>query len=113
MDALIEELMGLIETGADDPRLRWSPDRMTVQLVLSRLILDAAMQQDASGRRAGLGQAWQAAMTERGWVPSGQRGVFTARRPRADPAAHTGIRRETPPPTARCAPRSAHCGAAV
>jgi len=77
MDALIEELVGLIEAGADDPRLRWSPDRRTVQLVLSRLILDATPQQDASGRRAGFGQAWQAAMAEHGWVPTGQRGVFT------------------------------------
>jgi len=77
MDALIEELVGLIEAGADDPRLRWSPDRRTVQLVLSRLILDATPQQDASGRRAGFGQAWQAAMAEHGWVTTGQRGVFT------------------------------------
>ena len=82
MDALVEEIMGLIEAGADDPRLRWSPDRRTVQLVLSRLILDASPQQDASGRRVGFGQAWQAAMVEHGWVPTGQRGVFA--RPAAE-----------------------------
>jgi hypothetical protein len=34
MDRLVAEIMGLIEAGADDPRLRWSPDRMTVQVVL-------------------------------------------------------------------------------
>jgi hypothetical protein len=45
--------------------------------VLSRLILDTAPQQDAPGRRVGFGQAWQAAMVEHGWVPTGQRGVFT------------------------------------
>jgi hypothetical protein len=77
MDALVEEIMGLIEAGADDPWLRWSSDRRTVQLVLSRLILDTAPQQDAPGRRVGFGQAWQAAMAEHGWVPTGQRGVFT------------------------------------
>ncbi len=46
------------------------------ELVLSRLILDASPQPDASGRRVGFGQAWQAAMAEHGWVPTGQRGVF-------------------------------------
>jgi hypothetical protein len=77
MDALVEEIMSLIEAGADDPRLRWSPDRTTVQLVLSRLILNATSPQDASARRPGFAQAWQAAMTEHGWTPTGQRGVFT------------------------------------
>jgi hypothetical protein len=77
MDALVEEIMALIEAGADDPRLRWSPDRKTVQLVLSRLILNPAPSQDASARRPGFAQAWQAAMTDHGWAPTGRRGVFT------------------------------------
>ena len=80
MDRLVAELMGLIEAGADDPRLRWSPDRMTVQVVFSRLVLDSGPNVAASGRRAPFGDAWQAAMAEHGWVPAGQRGAF-ARKP--------------------------------
>jgi hypothetical protein len=38
--------------------------------------LDQARPVGAVGDTSGEGQAWQAAMTERGWVPIGQRGVF-------------------------------------
>ncbi len=76
MERLVAEIMGLIEARADDPRLRWSPDRMTVQVVFSRLVLDGVPKLAASGRRVRFGDAWQAAMAEHGWVPAGQRGVF-------------------------------------
>lgn len=79
MEPLVAEIMGLIEAGADDPRLRWSPDRRTVQVVISRLVLDGGPKQTASGRRVRFGDAWQAAMAEHGWVPAGQRGVFARR----------------------------------
>src|SRR6266481_4577423 len=62
MDRLVAEIMGLIEAGADDPRLRWSPDRMTVQVVFSLLVLNGGPNVAASGRRAPFGDAWQAAM---------------------------------------------------
>jgi len=83
MDRVVAEIMGLIEAGADDPRLRWSPDRMTVQVVFSRLVLDGGPNVAASGRRAPFADAWQAAMAEHGWVPAGERGVF-ARKPGRD-----------------------------
>src|SRR5260370_42570078 len=79
MERLVAEIMGLIEAGADDPRLRWSPDRMTVQVVFSRLVLDGGPNLAASGRRVRFGDAWHAAMAEHGWVPAGQRGVFARR----------------------------------
>jgi hypothetical protein len=80
-ESVTAEIMRLIEAGADDPRLRWSPDRMTVQVVLSRLILDGESRQ-AGGRRTRFGGAWRAAMTERGWVPTTQPGVFRRPSPR-------------------------------
>jgi len=79
MEPLVDEIMRLIEAGADDPRLRWSPDRMTVRVVFSRLVLDGGSKLTASGRRLGFGDAWHAAMTEHGWVPAGPRGVFARR----------------------------------
>jgi len=84
MEPLVAEIIGLIEASADDPRLRWSPDRRTVQLVLSRLILDSGAALAAQGGRARFGESWRAAMAERGWVPLGRAGQFT--RPRGRPA---------------------------
>jgi hypothetical protein len=69
--------MALIEASADDPRLRWSGDRTTVTVVLSKLILDSGPMLDAQGRRARFGDAWRAAMAEHGWVPTGRGGMFT------------------------------------
>jgi len=76
MEPLVAEIMRLIEARADDPRLRWSPDRTTVKVVFSRLILDGGPMPAAQGRRARFGDAWRAAMAERGWVPAGQSGQF-------------------------------------
>jgi len=76
MEALVAEIMGLIEASADDPRLRWSPDRTTVTVVFSRLILDGGPTLAAQGRRGRFGDAWRAAMAEHGWVPTGQSGMF-------------------------------------
>src|SRR5258708_23291791 len=97
MEPLVAEIMGLIEAGADDPRLRWSPDRMTVQVVLSRLILGGTPKLAASGRRVGFGEAWQASMAEHGWVPTGERALFArpvaeaeSRRPSGPAAPHVG-----------------------
>lgn len=77
MEPLVAEIMQLIETGADDPRLRWSPDRMTVRVVFSRLILDGEPRVDPPGRHARFGDAWRAAMVQHGWVPTPQAGIFT------------------------------------
>lgn len=77
MKPQVAEIMRLIEAGADDPRLRWSPDRTTVTVVYSRLILDGAPMLDAQGRRVRFGEAWQAAMAEHGWVQAGRSGQFS------------------------------------
>jgi len=77
MEPLVAELMGLIEAGTEDPRLRWSPDRGTVRVVFSRLILDSGPMLTAQGRRVRFGDTWRAAMAEHGWVPAGPSGLFT------------------------------------
>ncbi len=71
MKPQVAEIIRLIEAGADDPRLRWSPDRTTVTVVYSRLILDGAPMLDAQGRRMRLGDGWQAAIAEHGWCRPG------------------------------------------
>jgi hypothetical protein len=76
MEPLVAEIIGLIEVGADDPRLRWSPDRTMVRVILTGLVLDGAPTQAGLGRRIRFGDAWRAAMAERGWVPTGQPGEF-------------------------------------
>lgn len=76
MEPLVAEIMRLIEASADDPRLRWSPDRTTVMVLFSRLILDGGPMLAAQGRHAPFGDAWRAAMAEHGWVPIGHGGMF-------------------------------------
>jgi hypothetical protein len=77
VEPLVAGIMKLIDAGADDPRLRWSPDRATVRVVFSRLILDSEPRADPLGRRPRFGDAWRAAMVQRGWVPTAQAGTFT------------------------------------
>jgi hypothetical protein len=81
MERLVAEIMRLIDAGADDPRLRWSPDRMTVRVIYSRLVLDGTPRVDPRGRRTRFGDAWRAAMAEHGWVPAESPGVFIRVRP--------------------------------
>ena len=76
MEPLVAEIIALIEAGADDPRLQWSPDRTIVRVVHAELDLDSAPRQGGLGRRIRFGDAWRAAMAERGWVPIGPPGVF-------------------------------------
>jgi hypothetical protein len=88
MESQVAEIMGLIEASADDPRLRWSPDRTTVTVVFSRLILDGGPMLAPQGRRARFGDAWRAAMAEHGWVSTGQSGMFTRPRRPGELARH-------------------------
>ena len=76
MEPMIAEIIALIEVGADDSRLRWSPDRATVQVVFSRLVLGGGPRLAARGRRTRFGEEWRTAMAKHGWVPTGQPGVF-------------------------------------
>lgn len=73
----LDEIMALIETRSADPRLLWSPDRMTVRIVLSKLVLGGVPRQAAGGRRVRLDDEWRATMAEHGWFPAAQPGVFT------------------------------------
>jgi hypothetical protein len=84
MDHLVTEIMQLIDSRADDPRLRWSPDRMTVRVLYSKLVLTRQPAPDAQGRRARFADDWLAAMAEHGWRPAGEPGLFT----RAAPGTH-------------------------
>jgi hypothetical protein len=84
MESLVTEMMQLIDARADDPRLRWSPDRMTVRVLYSKLVLTRQPMADAQGRRARFADAWLAAMAEHGWQATGSPGLFT----RADSQAN-------------------------
>ena len=83
MESLVTENMRLIDSRADDPRLEWSPDRMTVRVLFSQLVLTRPPMTDVQGHRARFADAWLAAMAEHGWRPAGPPGLFT----RADPHA--------------------------
>jgi hypothetical protein len=87
MEPVVAEIMRLIDAGADDPRLRWSPDRTTVRVVYSRLVLDGGPNVDPGGRRARFGDDWRAAMADHGWLPAGPPGMFTRPRGPARPPA--------------------------
>jgi hypothetical protein len=84
MESLVTEIMQLIDAGADDPRLQWSPDRTAVRVLYSKLVLARQHTTDADGRRARFGDAWLAAMAEHGWRPAGPPGLFTRTAPQAN-----------------------------
>jgi len=75
--SVLGEIMTLIQTRSADPRLLWSPDKMTVRIVLSKLVLDGVPGLVAGGRRVRLDDEWRAKMAEHGWIPTAQLGVFT------------------------------------
>jgi hypothetical protein len=84
MESLLTEMMQLIDARADDPRLQWSADRMTVRVLYSQLVLTRQPMTDAQGRRARFADAWLAAMAEHGWAPTGSSGQFTWAAPDAN-----------------------------
>jgi hypothetical protein len=84
MQSLLTEMMRLIDARADDSRLQWSPDRMTVRVRYSKLVLAHQPMTDAQGRRARFTDAWLAAMAEHGWRPAGPPGLFTRAAPDAN-----------------------------
>ncbi len=81
MDSLVTEIMQLIDSRADDPRLEWSPDRRTVRVRYSQLVLDRQPTTDVQGSGARFADAWPAAMAEHGWRPAGRPGLFTRAAP--------------------------------
>jgi hypothetical protein len=84
MESLVTEIMRLIDARADDPRLQWSADRLTVRVRYSQLVLARQHTTDTQGRRARFGDAWLAAMAEHGWRPAGSPGLFTRAAPHAN-----------------------------
>ncbi len=81
MESLVTEIMQLIDARADDARLQWSPDRMTVRVLYSKLVLARQHTTDAEGHRTRFGDAWLAAMAEHGWRSAGSPGLFTRAAP--------------------------------
>jgi hypothetical protein len=81
MESVVTEIMRLIDSRADDPRLEWSPDRMTVRVRYSKLVLARRPPADVQGRRARFADAWLATMAEHGWRPAGPPGLFTRAAP--------------------------------
>jgi hypothetical protein len=84
MDSLVTEIMELIDSRADDPRLEWSADRTSVRVLYSQLVLTRQPMTDDQGRRARFADEWLAAMADHGWRPAGPPGSFT----RAGPSAN-------------------------
>lgn len=84
MDSLVTEIMQLIDSRADDPRLQWSPDRMTVRVLYSKLVLARQPATDVHRPRVRFADAWPAAMAEHGWRPAGRPGLFTRAAPYAN-----------------------------
>jgi hypothetical protein len=83
LESLVNEMMRLIDAQADDPRLQWSSDRLTVRVLYSKLVLTRQPMTDGQGRRARFADTWLTAMAEHGWQPARSPGMFT----RADPDA--------------------------
>jgi hypothetical protein len=84
METVVTEIMQLIDSRADDPRLQWSPDRTTVRVLYSRLVLTRNATTDVRGHRARFADDWLAAMAEHGWRPAGSPGEFTRSAPCAN-----------------------------
>jgi hypothetical protein len=83
-ESLVTEMMQLVDDRADDPRLQWSSDHMTVRVLYSKLVLTRQPMTDAQGRRARFADAWLAAMAEHGWRRTGPPGLFTRAAPEAN-----------------------------
>ena len=60
---VLAEIIALIQTRSADPRLLWSPDKMTVRIVLSKLVLDGKPGLATGSRRIRLDDEWRAKMT--------------------------------------------------
>jgi hypothetical protein len=67
------EIIDLIEAGADDPRLQWSPDRATVRVLVEKVIPPNGYARTIEGRRRRFTDSWAAAMTAAGWEQDGPR----------------------------------------
>lgn len=67
-----QEIAAVVVAVADDPRLRWSPDRSRVQVHTSVVVNpDAASRQTVEGRRKRLVAALRPKLEEAGWRLSG------------------------------------------
>jgi hypothetical protein len=84
LESLVTEMMRLIDAQADDPRLQWSSDRLTVRVLYSKLVLTRQPMTDGQGRRARFADTWLAAMAEHGWRSAGPPGLFTRAAPDAN-----------------------------
>jgi hypothetical protein len=65
------EVLGLIESGANDPRLRWSADHSAMRVYLTRCCLETGVRGQAKGRRGRLSMALAIVLSEHGWYHSG------------------------------------------
>jgi hypothetical protein len=75
IEILTKEIVVAILQRKVDDRLRWKDDG-TIQVMVAKIIPDGSgYKQTVQGRRKRLGQALEAALTERGWQPVG-RNVF-------------------------------------
>ena len=70
---LVDEIVHLVETGADDPRLKWSEDRSTVTVRTGPIIPASGFYRTVEGRRQRFRKALVPALAAVGWTP-GKRG---------------------------------------
>jgi len=73
---LVEELIQLIASGANDRRLTWSPDRTSVRVRIGEVIPSAGAQQTVAGRRRRLRENLDPAIIAIGWQPGAARWTY-------------------------------------
>jgi hypothetical protein len=78
---LADELVALVDGGAEDSRLEWSEDRSTVRIALNKIEpLSQGFKDTLAGRRRRFAPALDSAMAQAGWHRSGNRTYVYSRR---------------------------------
>lgn len=65
---IADEVVRLVQAGADDPRLRWPADRSTVRVLASRAVPADGYKQTVEARRRRFRDAVNARLAAAGWV---------------------------------------------
>ncbi len=69
VEPLVAEIVELVAAGAADDRLKWSPDRGTVRIIIGKAIPDDGFQRTVAGRRKRLRGKLGPALGASGWNP--------------------------------------------
>ncbi len=88
--ALPDELLSLIESGADDPRLVWNQDRSEARVVISKAV-PMTFKQTTEGRRKRFTDALLERAVARGWPEGGGYTFARTKGPRPSPRNSTEV----------------------